>query len=271
MGAGGAGRRIHPRYTAPYRVVVSAAEARELTALTDDLSASGLFLSTAHELPLDQALDLTLHLPDGRRAVRCTGRIVRRSGATEQRVGYGVQLEFADAHVAIDYIERLNALQRGEIDVEPAAYRVLVVEDNEVVRELLALSLPKLWVQRYPRGPRLVVEVVSDGQLALAALERNEFRLVITDVFMPNLDGRVFLSTLRHHPRWHGVPILVISAAAVGDEVMAQDADAFMLKPLRLIELFKTVHVLLAGRPPGDVRAADAGSPLETAVRGAAR
>jgi CheY-like chemotaxis protein len=271
MSAGGADRRIHPRYMAPYRVVVSAAEARQLSVLTDDLSASGLFLATPHELPLEQPLDLTLHLPDGRRAVRCTGRIVRRSAAGEERVGYGVLLEFSDAHVAIDYIERLNALQRGEVDVEPASFRVLVVEDNEVVRELLALSLPKLWAQRYPRGPQLVVAVVSDGQRALAALAQEEYRLVITDVFMPNLDGRVFLSTLRHDARWRGMPILVISAAAVGDEVMAQDADAFMLKPLRLTALFQTVHVLLAGRAPGEASAADAGTPLETAVRGASR
>jgi len=271
MSGGGADRRIHPRYTAPYRVVVSPAEARQLPALTDDLSVSGLFLTTAHELPLDQPLDLTLHLPDGRRAVRCTGRVVRRAVSAEERVGYGVQLEFSDATTAIDYIERLNVLQRGEVDVEPAAFRVLVVEDNEVVRELLALSLPKLWAQRYPRGPQLLVEVVNDGQRALAALERAPFRLVITDVFMPNLDGRVFLSTLRQDPRWHGVPILVISAAAIGDEVMAKDADAFMLKPLRLTALFQTVHVLLAGRAPGDTLAADTGTPLETAVRGASK
>ncbi|MBN2360716.1 MAG: response regulator [Deltaproteobacteria bacterium] len=272
MSEGGAERRMHPRYTAPYRVVISAAEARQLNTLTDDVSARGLFLATSRDLPLDRPLDLTLYLPDGKRAVRCTGRIVRRASPSEQRVGYGVQLEFAEAEVAVDYLDRINALQRGEVDIEPACFYALVVEDNEVVRTLLARSLPKLWQQRFPRGPQLAVEVAESGERALEMLTGREYRLIITDIFMPNLDGRVFLATLRRDPRWRSLPVLVISAGEVGEEVMAQDADAFMRKPLRLAELFQTVHFLLAGRPAEPAaEVAEAALPLETAVRGAAK
>lgn len=268
MTMAGRDRRMHPRYLAPYRVVVTAAEAKALAALTDDVSAGGLFLATSHSLPLDEPLDLTLHLPDGMRAIRCSGRVIRRAAADEARQGYGVQLEFASTEGAIDYVNRINALRDGQVSAEPERYTVLVVEDNDMVREVVSSALPVMWHKRYAQGPDLCVRMAESGDVALAMLaESEDFRLVICDVYMPNLDGRGFVAALRDDPRLRHVPVLAISAADVGDEMMALDVDAFLPKPLRLQELFVTVHTLLAGQYQDNQGEEEQSSPLERAVR----
>lgn len=283
MTPSGAERRVHERYLAPYRVVVTPAEGQRLAHLTDNLSGGGLLLSHNHDLPLDQPLDLSIHLPDGQRAVRCQGRVVRRATrAADGREGYGVQLTFADPADAVTYLKRLTALRLGEVDVAPRAFRVLVVEDNDILSELMATSLPLLWRRRYGAGPFLDVSVAPSGDVALQMVRERRYQLVVTDVFMPRLDGRSFLMALRAEPRAATTPVLVISAGDVGDEVMRLDADGFLRKPLRLRELFDVVHLLMAGSEPEpeDEAAATeaepaldddpAETPLERALRHAA-
>jgi len=263
------GRRVHPRYTAPYRVVVSAAEARQLAALTDDLSASGLFLSTPHDLPLDVPLDLTLHLPDGQRAIRCLGRIVRRANPErEGRVGYGVLLEFGEPAEAIAYVNRINALRDGEVDIAPADFHVLLVADNEVVRELVTSSLPYFWERRYPHGPAIQVEAHAHGDEAEAALAPERHRLVICEIRLPSLEGRDWVVAIRADEKTVSLPIIVVGEPELAARLEALDADAFLPKPIRLKELYPAVHMLLAGRVPerATPSSGDA-SPLERVLR----
>lgn len=263
-------RRIHPRYAAPYHVVVSVEEAQQLAALTDDISHGGLFLTTDHDLPVAQIVDLTLHLPDGKRAIRCAGKIVRRSATGESRVGYGVEFQFRDPKEAVNYVRRLDALIHGRAFVAPTFYDILVVEDNEVVRDLVANSLSLLWERRYQNGPFLSVDLAASGDAALELVQTKEYRLVVCDVFMPRLDGRAFIRAVRREKETEQLPILAISAADVGDNVMQLDADAFLRKPLQVKELFQTVHMLLAGRSTNADRPAtpaQSESPIEQALR----
>jgi len=262
-------RRVHPRYTAPYRVVVSAAEAQQLSAITDDLSASGLFLSTPHDLPIDVPLDLTLHLPDGQRAIRCLGRIVRRAEPErEGRVGYGVLLEFAEAEAAIQYVNRLTALRAGEVDIAPQDFHLLLVDDNEVLRELIASSLPAFWERRYPSGPSLRVDRTTSGDDAFATLNADLHRLVVCEVRLPTFDGRGFVQAIRADPNTSAIPILIVGDEGLAERLVDLDADAFLPKPLRLKELFPAVHMLLAGRVPDRPDPSNtAPSPLEKALR----
>ncbi|MFH1807455.1 MAG: response regulator [Pseudomonadota bacterium] len=276
MTSSGSDRRVHARYLAPYRVVVTPSEGARLATLTDNLSAGGLMLATNHDLPLEQNLDLTIHLPDGQRAVRCHGQVVRRAHREQDgREGFGVQLEFALPADAVDYLKRLNALRAGEVDVAPRAYPVLVVEDNDILSELMATSLPLLWKRRYTYGPFLDIDLAPSGDVALEMVKHRRYNLVVTDVYMPKLDGRAFITALRADARTQSIPVLVISAGDLADEVMALDADGFLRKPLRLRVLFDVVHLLLAGAMPEDesleqTTAADDESetPLERALRG---
>jgi two-component system response regulator MprA len=79
--------------------------------------------------------------------------------------------------------------------------RVLVVDDEPAIQETVAALLV---------DEGYAVRCASDGVEALAAVERDEFDLVITDVVMPRLDGLGLVRELRY--RGFGLPIVLMSA-----------------------------------------------------------
>jgi two-component system, cell cycle response regulator len=84
------------------------------------------------------------------------------------------------------------------------ATRVLVVDDNAVVRRLTSARL---------RAVGYAVAEVVDGAAALEEFERTPFHVVITDVSMPRLDGLELLAVLRHRPLPPEVILLTGSGA----------------------------------------------------------
>lgn len=78
--------------------------------------------------------------------------------------------------------------------------RFLLVEDNSHVREILTFGLlrgaPKCW-------PDLKVEVLTaeNGQEALELIENNEIDVLISDLYLPVMDGKVLIRRLRASPR----------------------------------------------------------------------
>jgi PAS domain S-box-containing protein len=106
---------------------------------------------------------------------------------------------------------------------------VLVAEDNPVNQRVTTALLERL-------GHR--VEVVADGQQALAALERRSFDVVLMDVQMPVLDG--LEATKRLRARGHHLRVIALTAgASTEDEAqcLAAGMDGFLSKPVRLEEL----------------------------------
>ena len=130
--------------------------------------------------------------------------------------------------------------------VEPAGnpklpITVLIAEDEEGLRNLLARTL---WAEGYR-----TLEA-RDGSVALhmARLARPHLHLVITDIVMPNLDGRQLGRYLRMEcPE---VPIIYISAFPPGD-LFGRDAPAgarFLQKPFSPEELQGAVRSCLSDR-----------------------
>jgi serine phosphatase RsbU (regulator of sigma subunit) len=81
--------------------------------------------------------------------------------------------------------------------------RVLVVDDTEVNRDLLARRLKALGHD---------VALAENGQRALAMLQEAEFDLVLLDIMMPELDGYQVLERLREDPERRHIPVIMISA-----------------------------------------------------------
>ena len=77
---------------------------------------------------------------------------------------------------------------------------ILVVDDEAGYREVLAKMLTKA-------GYRVVT--AADGNEALTLLENSHFDLIITDVFMPNLNGYALAARIR--AKDPNVPIILIS------------------------------------------------------------
>jgi PAS domain S-box-containing protein len=131
-------------------------------------------------------------------------------------------------------------------ELEPAL--VMVVEDELAIREL---------VRRTLEGVGLVVIEAENGRQALDifALGGEPPKLVITDVIMPELNGRELSDALADsHPH---LSILFMSGYT-GDEVLARsllpDTALFIQKPFAPDELLSRVRGMLAGASTSEVR-----------------
>jgi CheY-like chemotaxis protein len=126
-----------------------------------------------------------------------------------------------------------------------AGARILVVEDNPVNQALARRLLAK-------RGHR--VTTAGNGRKALLALEGRAFDLILMDVQMPEMDGLEATGEIRDRERTTGVhvPIIAMTAHAMkGDEDLCLQAgmDAYVTKPIRAEELFRTIDRFLLSRP----------------------
>lgn len=115
---------------------------------------------------------------------------------------------------------------------------ILIVDEDASLGNFLSQEL---------QGESFDVEVVHDGEMALAAL-RGEGRqdLLILDLNLPRLDGMSLIQRVR--PEKPRLPILVLTARGrVEDKVLAfqSGADDFMVKPFSLAELVARVNALL--------------------------
>jgi PAS domain S-box-containing protein len=116
--------------------------------------------------------------------------------------------------------------------------RIVLADDNAdmrgYVRELLA--------------PHYVLELVADGEEALAAARRERPDLILSDVMMPRLDGLGLLAAVRADRNLHGVPVVLLSARA-GEEARIDGLDAgaddYLIKPFSARELLARVGALL--------------------------
>jgi DNA-binding response OmpR family regulator len=116
--------------------------------------------------------------------------------------------------------------------------RILVVEDNKLILETIAQSLSR-------EGYEIIKAM--DGKECLRLLDENNFDLLITDLYMPFINGLELLSMLQEQGR-KTMPVLVLSAGGNEENVLKafeMGADDFMIKPFSLSELNFRIKKLL--------------------------
>jgi CheY-like chemotaxis protein len=114
---------------------------------------------------------------------------------------------------------------------------VLVVDDEATVRSAVARMLEELGYE---------VVQAADGQSALDRLgSAPAVDLVLLDLIMPRMSGTQVLRELRRTQP--GLPVVVTTGHAAGEDPMALGATALLRKPYTMSELAQTVSTLLAG------------------------
>jgi two-component system KDP operon response regulator KdpE len=117
--------------------------------------------------------------------------------------------------------------------------KVLVIEDDRLIRRLLSASLPS-------RG--FIVSEVETGGAGLDAVRKERPDLIILDLGLPDMSG---LGLLRHIRGDFDIPIVVLSyTAAVTTKVEALDGGAsdYVTKPFNVDELAARLRVALRHR-----------------------
>ncbi len=158
------------------------------------------------------------------------------------------------------------AAQPGAAGEDAAAalapgYRVLVVEDDEVNRMVVARFLEALG-----QHPLCVVDI----QGALHVLGAQAVDIALVDMNLPDGDGREMLARMRALPRHADTPAVLMSAHVPAhrvDGLLAAGFGAFLSKPLTLARLRAVLAGLLAG---GSSAAVGGESAEELAARAAA-
>lgn len=121
------------------------------------------------------------------------------------------------------------------------SYRVLVIEDQSIVRLIIVNMLQKLGFQSIAQA--------ADGAAGLLAIEQLPPDLILCDIEMKPLDGLSFLQVLRQSQgdRCPGVIFLTSHAeAGIVARACALGVDAFVTKPVTVEQLRYQIDSVLA-------------------------
>jgi CheY-like chemotaxis protein len=217
-----------PSSAPPPRAVIEYASDQELEAdFIENLSQGGAFIRSAHPQPVGAALALDFRLPNG------TALQAQAVVAFANANGMGVRFTL-DA-------ESEAALQAAIAHISARARRALVVDDDALVRRMLADALAD-------RGFEVITG--TDGQDGLRVLSEEllALDLLVTDVHMPGMGGEHFVQMIRRaggeadlaivvvtgkmepglEPRLEAAGADAVLDKALGPELVAQAADAVL-------------------------------------------
>lgn len=104
--------------------------------------------------------------------------------------------------------------------------KFLVVDDSTTMRRIICNALREI-------GYSDVVEA-GDGQEALDKLKLGPVDFVLTDWNMPNMNGLALLRSIRTHPEYQGLPVVLITTRGMQEDVVAAmfaQASNYIVKP----------------------------------------
>ena len=134
---------------------------------------------------------------------------------------------------------------------------ILLVEDNPMDVDLTR----RAFIRRKVYHP---IEVARDGEEALALIsgwgEQHPIPLlVLLDLKLPKVDGLEVLHHLKTHPRFHVIPVVVLSTSTEDRDIQIayrEGANSFIVKPvdfdqfMHIVEYIQSYWCLLNTPPP---------------------
>ncbi|MEB3251458.1 MAG: response regulator transcription factor [Cyanobacteriota bacterium] len=140
----------------------------------------------------------------------------------------------------------LELLPQLQPDLRVGLGRVLIVEDEEIIRETIALGLAEEGFEILIAEDGLSALDLLGGTAAASRTSRPEIDLVILDLMLPGMNGLDLCRLLRHQAIQ--VPILILSAKGTeSDRVLGLEtgADDYLTKPFGMRELVARCRALL--------------------------
>jgi two-component system, chemotaxis family, chemotaxis protein CheY len=108
------------------------------------------------------------------------------------------------------------------------AHNILIVDDSSVVRKIIrrAISNTQLEIGE--------IHEAGDGVEAMNILRQHTFDAVLTDLNMPNMNGRELLAAIKAEPQWKDLPVMLITTETRLDDVLDavnKGATGYIKKP----------------------------------------
>ncbi len=110
--------------------------------------------------------------------------------------------------------------------------RVLIVDDEEVIRKFLKIHLAKLGYE---------VKEAADGEQAIEQLGIDDFDLLICDILMPKKNGWEVMKEVKSNPKTRNLPVIILTAKNEDSDMFKGydlGANYYMTKPFTKAQLF---------------------------------
>jgi len=213
---------------------------------TENLSAGGFFVRTDRRFEPGHRLQATLSFPGLLEPLAVDGKVAWVRTASPVTAG-GVGLELTDGPGR----ERLSQVVAAPAPDAAAAghgpFRLLVVDDNERLVRSYQRAMERLPCLRHAE---VETTFARDGREALELVATRGTDLLITDIYMPDIDGYQLIERLRSDPATAALPIIIITGGRSDERKRAEalGVDAFLLKPVLFAPLMETIVSLVAFR-----------------------
>lgn len=182
----------------------------------------------------------------------------------ESEVGRGstFSVSIPGLEVSSALAETKRALSAGDIDFDrlPPS-RILVVDDNELNRDLIAAHFAETHHE---------LLLAEDGQVALEKIrEDGPIDLVLMDIRMPRIDGRKALRALRSIRGASQIPVVAVTASSLRNKemVLREEFDGYLRKPFSTPQLYRALAEHL-GELETSEESSDSGAGVENLSSG---
>ena len=125
--------------------------------------------------------------------------------------------------------------------------KILIVDDEEVIRKFLKIHLAKLGFE---------VKEAADGEQAIDALGKDDFDLLICDILMPKKDGWEVIKEVKSNSKTKHLPVIVLTAKNEDSDMFKGydlGANYYMTKPFTKAQLLYGLRLML-NEAPEEVR-----------------
>ena len=119
------------------------------------------------------------------------------------------------------------------------AKRVLIVDDEEIIRKFLRINLLKWGYE---------VKEAVDGLQALEQLGKDNYDLLICDILMPNKNGWELLKEVRSNPKTEDIPVIFLTAKNEESDMFKGyelGANYYITKPFTKDQLLYGLKLML--------------------------
>ena len=131
--------------------------------------------------------------------------------------------------------ERIIPIRIGYIFEDIEMIKILVVEDERAISDLIRLNLTKAGYS---------CTALYDGKSAADILETHTFDLILLDTMLPEINGYELMEYIRPM----GIPVIFITAKSSLDDKMkglTSGAEDYLVKPFEIVELLARINIVL--------------------------